>query len=114
MEFTKFMKRMIELMEAKGLSEKTIQYYLDRAYRLNNKKKFKKQKNIIQKIQSFTIFKKSKIQKFEETKSVCKPTLGQVGAKIGQVGAKFLQILTKWDPSWASLAPKCHLGRSLA
>jgi len=40
MEFTKFMKRMIELMEAKGLSEKTIQYYLDRAYRLNNKKKF--------------------------------------------------------------------------
>ena len=40
MEFTKFMKRMIELMEAKGLSDKTIQYYLDRAYRLNNKKKF--------------------------------------------------------------------------
>jgi hypothetical protein len=40
MEFTKFMKRMVELMEAKGLSDKTIQYYLDRAYRLNNKKKF--------------------------------------------------------------------------
>jgi hypothetical protein len=39
MEFTKFMKRMVELMEAKGLSDKTIQYYLDRAYRLNNKKK---------------------------------------------------------------------------
>ena len=40
MEFTKFMKRMIELMEAKGLSDKTIQYYLERAYRLNNNKKF--------------------------------------------------------------------------
>ena len=40
MEFTKFMKRMIELLEAKGLSDKTIQYYLDRAYRLNNNKKF--------------------------------------------------------------------------
>ena len=40
MEFTKFMKRMIELLEAKGLSDKTIKYYLDRAYRLNNNKKF--------------------------------------------------------------------------
>ena len=40
MELSKSMKTMIEKMEAKGLSSNTIRYYLDRAYRLNNKQKF--------------------------------------------------------------------------
>ena len=39
-EMSKFMKSLVEQMESKGLSDKTIKMYLQRLYIINGKKKF--------------------------------------------------------------------------